>query len=118
VAPEEIMGAPPGDFPGCAQWAGHTSCSECSPQVVEIQEHDLCNNSHQDFWTTWSATTARFCSVIESEATGLMKIKGKVNGSWTKGTKQTFASVEVLINLYLKKGSHDELLTSFNGMVK
>jgi hypothetical protein len=37
--------------------------------------------------------------VIDSEATQLMKKKGKVTGSWTKGAKQTFASVEVLINL-------------------
>jgi hypothetical protein len=71
------MGTPQGDLPGCAQWAGHTSCSESSLQVVELQEHDLCNNSHQDFWTTWSGTRAIFCSVIESEMIQLIKKKEK-----------------------------------------
>jgi hypothetical protein len=51
------------------------------------------------------------------KATQLMKKKGKVNSSWTKGVKQTFASVEVLVNLCLKKGSHDELFTSLTGKV-
>jgi hypothetical protein len=60
VAPEERMGTPPGDLPGCAQWAGYTPCAECSCQVVELQEHDLCNNFHQDFWTTWSGTKLVF----------------------------------------------------------
>jgi hypothetical protein len=90
VAPGERMGDPPGDLPSCAQWAGHTSCSECSLQVVELQGHDLCNSSHQDFWTIWSGTRASLCSMIESEATQLLKKKGKVNGSWTNGCKTAF----------------------------
>jgi hypothetical protein len=45
----------------------------------------------------WNQTS--FCTVIESETTQLIKKMEKVNGSWTKGAKQTFASVEVLINL-------------------
>jgi hypothetical protein len=34
------------------------------------------------------------------------------------GVKQPFASVEVLIDLCLKKSSHDELLTSLTEKVK
>ncbi|KAM6166380.1 melanoma antigen preferentially expressed in tumors [Erethizon dorsatum] len=77
----------------------------------KLQVLDLRRNAHQDFWTVWSGTRIGVWSLIELEAAQPMKKKQKMDG-FERGAEQPFAPVKVLLDLCLKQGRHDELLTS------
>ncbi|XP_069858087.1 melanoma antigen preferentially expressed in tumors-like isoform X2 [Dipodomys merriami] len=84
---------------------------EVRPRRWRLQVLDLRKNAHQNFWTVWSDTRASLCSLMVSEDTRPVKTKKKVNGSRIRA-EQALVPVEVFIDLSLKKGSCDQLLTS------
>lgn len=71
---------------------------------------DLQKNAHQDFWTVWSGTKSRMCSLLEAELAQPMKKRRKVDGSGLR-MKPPSASMEVFIDLYLKEGTPDKSVT-------
>ncbi|XP_069858081.1 melanoma antigen preferentially expressed in tumors-like isoform X1 [Dipodomys merriami] len=90
---------------------------EVRPRRWRLQVLDLRKNAHQNFWTVWSDTRASLCSLMVSEDTRPVKTKKKVNGSRIRA-EQALVPVEVFIDLSLKKGSCDQLLTSLIEKVK
>ncbi|XP_048199329.1 melanoma antigen preferentially expressed in tumors-like [Perognathus longimembris pacificus] len=88
---------------------------EVRPRKWKLQVLDLRQKTPQDLETLWTRTRDGLCLLPEA-AQPLMK-KQKVGDSG-RGVKQPLAPVQVLIDLYLNKGSHDELLTSLIEKVK
>ncbi|XP_059974318.1 melanoma antigen preferentially expressed in tumors [Mesoplodon densirostris] len=83
---------------------------EVRPRRWKLQVLDLRLNAHQDFWTVWSGTRAGVCSLLEPEVAQPVRKRCQVEGAraWPK---QTWAPVEVLIDLYLKEGTPDASLS-------
>ncbi|KAM4827039.1 melanoma antigen preferentially expressed in tumors-like isoform 1-T6 [Thomomys bottae] len=88
---------------------------EVRPRQWKLQVLDLRQKTHQDLETVWTGTRDGLC--LLSDAAQPMMKKQKVGDSGM-GVKQHLAPVQVLIDLYLNKGSHDELLTSLIEKVK
>ena len=61
---------------------------------------DLRQNSHQDFWTTWSSITASVCSLLEPEPAQPMQKRRRAEAQ--AGLKLARAPVQVLVDLCLK----------------
>ncbi|XP_062943823.1 melanoma antigen preferentially expressed in tumors [Cynocephalus volans] len=87
------------------------------PRRWKLRVLDLRRNAHQDFWTVWSGTRSGMCSLGEPVTTQPMSKKQKVESS-CMGAKQPLAPLQVLVDLYLRKGTHDELLTYLIEKVK
>ncbi|KAL2767477.1 melanoma antigen preferentially expressed in tumors isoform b [Daubentonia madagascariensis] len=87
------------------------------PRRWKLQVLDLRKNAHQDFWAVWSGTRVSVCSWLEPEAAQPVRKKRKVGGLST-GAEQPSAPLEVLIDLSLREGTHDELLTYLIEKVK
>ncbi|EHB17087.1 Melanoma antigen preferentially expressed in tumors [Heterocephalus glaber] len=90
---------------------------EVRPRRWNLQVLDLRTNVHQDFWTVWSGTRMDVWSLIELEAAQPMKKKQKV-GSFETQAEQSLGPVKVLLDLCLKQGRKNKLLTSLMKKVK
>ncbi|XP_062037964.1 melanoma antigen preferentially expressed in tumors-like isoform X2 [Lepus europaeus] len=87
------------------------------PRRWKLQVLDLRKNAHQDFWTVWSGTRVGACSLVDSEATQPLRKKQRVDRS-RAGVRQALAPLEVLVDLCLKEGSRDEVLSCLLEKVK
>ncbi|MXQ99032.1 hypothetical protein E5288_WYG005079 [Bos mutus] len=74
----------------------------------KLQVLDLHQNSHQNFWTTWSGITARVCSLLEPEPAQPMQKRQRAEAQ--AGLKPTQAPVQVLVDLCLKEDILDQAL--------
>ncbi|KFO23686.1 melanoma antigen preferentially expressed in tumors [Fukomys damarensis] len=87
------------------------------PRRWNLQVLDLRKNEHQDFWTVWSGSRIDVWSLIKLEAAQPMKKKQKVDGFDVQG-EQPLGPVKVLLDLCLKQGRNDEVLTSLMKTVR
>ncbi|XP_005396413.1 PREDICTED: melanoma antigen preferentially expressed in tumors [Chinchilla lanigera] len=90
---------------------------EVRPRRWKMQVLDLRKNAHQDFWTIWSGTRIGVWSLTELEAAQPMKKKQKMGG-FERGANQPFAPMKVLLDLCLKQGRNDDLLSSLMKKVR
>ncbi|XP_012867468.1 PREDICTED: melanoma antigen preferentially expressed in tumors-like [Dipodomys ordii] len=90
---------------------------EVRPRRWKLQMLDLRLKTHQNYWTIWSGTRTGLCSLKEREDVQLMKTKANVDGSRMRA-KQPLGRIEVLVDLHLKNGMYDQLLTSLIRKVK
>uniref|UniRef100_A0A8C5XZA5 PRAME nuclear receptor transcriptional regulator n=2 Tax=Microcebus murinus TaxID=30608 RepID=A0A8C5XZA5_MICMU len=91
---------------------------EVRPRRWKLHVLDLRKNAHQDFWTVWSGTRLGVCSWLEPAAAQPVRKKQKVNASSSVAAEQPLAPVEVVIDLSLKQGTQDALLTYLIEKVK
>ena len=85
--------------------------STCPPRPCrrwKFQVLDLRQNSHQDFWTTWSSITASVCSLLEPEPAQPMQKRQRAEAQ--AGLKLARAPVQVLVDLCLKEDTLDQAL--------
>ncbi|KAM4826452.1 melanoma antigen preferentially expressed in tumors-like isoform 1-T2 [Thomomys bottae] len=90
---------------------------EVRPRRWKLQTLDLRPKMHQNFWTMWSGSRSSLCSWKETEDAQLMKTKAKEDDSRTRD-QQPLGRIEVLVDLHLKNGMYDQLLTSLIRKVK
>ncbi|XP_048185526.1 melanoma antigen preferentially expressed in tumors-like isoform X2 [Perognathus longimembris pacificus] len=83
---------------------------EVRPRRCKLQMLDLRPKIHQNFW-------AGLFSLKETEDALLMKTKPKMDGSRMRA-KQPLSRIEVLVDLHLKNGMCDQLLTSLIRKIK
>ena len=55
----------PSRCPGARRPMHSSTCPPRPCRRWKFQVLDLRQNSHQDFWTTWSSITASICSLLE-----------------------------------------------------
>ena len=89
----------------------HMHSSTCHTRTCrwwKLQVLDLRQNSHQDFWTTWSSITASICSLPEPEPSQPMQKRCRVEAQ--VGLKPVWAPVQVLVELCLKENTLEQIL--------
>ncbi|MXQ99031.1 hypothetical protein E5288_WYG005075 [Bos mutus] len=74
----------------------------------KLQVLDLCRNSHQDFWTTWSSITARVCLLMEPEPGQPMQKRCRAEVQ--AGLKLAWAPLQVVAELCLKEDTLEQTL--------
>ncbi|XP_037671100.1 melanoma antigen preferentially expressed in tumors-like [Choloepus didactylus] len=80
------------------------------PRRWKLQVLDLRKHAHQDFWNVWSGSVTHEFSLIEPGTANPMTKRQKVEGSRVEEA-QPSAPLEVLLDLCLREGTPDELLT-------
>ncbi|XP_037687334.1 melanoma antigen preferentially expressed in tumors-like [Choloepus didactylus] len=80
------------------------------PRRWKLQVLDLWKHAHQDFWNIWSGSVTHVLSLMELGAANPMTKRQKVEDSRVE-EKQSSGPLEALLDLCLREGTPDELLT-------
>ena len=98
----------PSRCPGARRPMHSSTCPPRPCRRWKFQVLDLRQNSHQDFWTTWSSITASVCSLLEPEPAQPMQKRQRAEAQ--AGLKLARAPVQVLVDLCLKEDTLDQAL--------